>query len=105
MLATATFFTAASVYRSFDRLIFPRFRVGEIFVSGGGMHNQTFMGFLGKVFQAIPVSPFNDLGIDGDAKEALAFALLADATLQGCPSNVPGATGASRPAMLGKIIL
>jgi len=105
LLATATFFTAASIYRGFDDFIFPRFRVDEIFISGGGVHNQTLMGFLRKVFGPIPIGPLNDLGIDGDAKEALAFALLADATLQGLPSNVPGATGAKRPAVLGKIIL
>jgi anhydro-N-acetylmuramic acid kinase len=63
------------------------------------------MGFLGKVFDPIPVAPLNDLGVPGDAKEALAFALLADATLQGMASNVPSATGARGPAVLGKIIL
>jgi len=105
LLATATFFTAGSVYRAFDDFIFPRFRVDDIFVSGGGLHNQTLMGFLRKAFGPIPIGPLNDLGIDGDAKEALAFALLADATLQGVPSNIPGATGARRPVVLGKIIL
>lgn len=105
LLATATFFTAASIYLGFDRFIFPLFRVDEIYVSGGGMHNRTLMGFLGKVFDPIPVAPLNDLGVPGDAKEALAFALLADATLQGMASNVPSATGARGPAVLGKIIL
>ncbi len=105
LLATATFFTAASIYRGFHDFIFPRFRVDEIFVSGGGTHNETLMGFLRGIFDPIPVASLNDLGIDGDAKEALAFALLADATLRGLPSNVPGATGAKRPAVLGKIIL
>jgi anhydro-N-acetylmuramic acid kinase len=105
LLATVTFSTAASVYRGFHDFILPRFRVEEIFVSGGGMHNETLMGFLRGIFDPIPVAPLNDLGIHGDAKEALAFALLADATLQGLPSNVPGATGAKRPAVLGKIIL
>ena len=105
LLATATFFTAASIYLGFDRFIFPLFRVEEIYVSGGGLHNRTLMGFLGKVFNPIPVAPLDDLGVQGDAKEALAFALLADATLQGMASNVPSATGARRPAVLGKIIL
>jgi anhydro-N-acetylmuramic acid kinase len=79
--------------------------VDEIFVSGGGMHNETLMGFLRGIFDPIPIAPLNDLGIEGDAKEALAFALLADATLRGLPSNIAGATGAKRPAVLGKIIL
>jgi anhydro-N-acetylmuramic acid kinase len=105
LLATVTFFTAASVYLGFDQFVFPRYRVDEIYVSGGGVRNRTLLGFLGKIFAPIPIAPLNALGVDGDAKEALAFALLADATLQGMASNVPSATGAKRPAVLGKIIL
>ncbi|MBI5966832.1 MAG: anhydro-N-acetylmuramic acid kinase [Deltaproteobacteria bacterium] len=105
LMATATYLTAASIHRSFQQFIFPHFMVDEIFVSGGGRHNQTLMNFMEGLFQPIPVQPLNNLGIDGDAKEALAFALLADATIQGVPANVPKATGAKRPAVLGKIIL
>jgi len=104
LMATATFFTAASIYRSFRDFIFPRFTIDEIFISGGGVHNRTLFNFLARLFQPIPVRKLNELGVNGDAKEALAFALLADATIQGVASNVPGATGAKRPAILGKII-
>jgi anhydro-N-acetylmuramic acid kinase len=105
LMATATYLTAASIHQGYQKFILSRFRADEVFVSGGGMHNRTLMGFLRKLFHPVPVGSLNELGIDGDAKEALAFALLADATIQGLPSNVPGATGAERPAVLGKIIL
>jgi anhydro-N-acetylmuramic acid kinase len=45
-----------------------------------------------------------DMGILGDAKEAMAFAILGDRTMQGLPSNLPTATGAAVPVVLGKII-
>jgi anhydro-N-acetylmuramic acid kinase len=49
------------------------------------------------------VDPLGDLGVPADAKEALAFALLAAATLDGEPSNVPSVTGAKRAVVLGSI--
>jgi len=105
LMATAAYFTAASIHRSFEEFILPSFAVDEIFVSGGGRHNRTLMAFLINLFRPIPVRPLDELGIQGDAKEAVAFALLADATIQGMTANVPQATGAKRPAILGKIIL
>ena len=105
LMATAAFFTAASVHRGFRDFIFPAFAADEVYVSGGGMHNRTVMAHLEELFRPVPIRPLNDLGIDGDAKEALAFAILADATLQGMPANIPRATGAARPAVLGKIVL
>ncbi len=105
LMATATSFTAATIYRGFKDFIFPRFSVDEIYLSGGGCHNRTLMKYLDEFFHPIPLHPLAVLGIPGDAKEALAFALLADATIRGLPSNVPQATGARRPAILGKIIL
>jgi anhydro-N-acetylmuramic acid kinase len=47
--------------------------------------------------------PTESLGLPGDAKEAFIFALLADETIHGRPANLPSATGATRPAILGKI--
>ena len=105
LMATAAYFTAASIHRNFDQFIFPRFAVDEIFVSGGGRHNRTLMTFLASLFRPVPLCPLDELGMNGDAKEAVAFALLADATIQGMPANAPQATGAERPAILGKIIL
>ena len=77
----------------------------EIFVSGGGRHNRTLITFLTTLFHPTPLCPLEELGMNGDAKEALAFALLADATIQGMAANVPQATGAKKPTLLGKIVL
>jgi len=104
LIATATYLTAISIFDAFKNYIFPKFRIDEVFISGGGLHNKTLLRFMKELFQPIPIKTLNALGIDGDAKEAVAFALLADATLQGISGNVPGATGAKRSALLGKIV-
>lgn len=103
LMATANYFTAASIYRGFQEFIFPFFQIDEVYISGGGLHNRTLVKNLKEIFCPIPVWPVDVLGIHGDAKEAMAFALLADATLRGFCSNAPRATGAQRPAILGKI--
>lgn len=105
LMATAAYFTAASVHQGFKKFVFPRLGIDEIYVSGGGMHNRTLMAFLQQLFSPLSLQPLKQLGMDGDAKEALAFALLADATIRGSAGNVPSATGARRPVVLGKIIL
>jgi anhydro-N-acetylmuramic acid kinase len=74
----------------------------EIVASGGGVHNQTLLRAIG-VSAGTPVILSDQLGIPADAKEAMAFAFLAWETLRGRPSNVPSATGARGPRVLGKI--
>lgn len=73
-----------------------------IVASGGGVHNQTLLRAIG-VSAGTPVVLSDQLGIPADAKEAMAFAFLAWETLRGRPSNVPSATGARGPRVLGKI--
>jgi anhydro-N-acetylmuramic acid kinase len=46
----------------------------------------------------------DDFGINADAKEAVSFAILAAQTIRGIPNNVPSATGAKKPVVLGKIV-
>jgi anhydro-N-acetylmuramic acid kinase len=75
----------------------------EIFVSGGGVHNQTMMAMLRSAARESVVKTAEELGIAPEAKEAMAFALLGAATLDGVPGNVPTATGAARPVVLGAI--
>ncbi len=104
LMATATSLTAISIFNAFKNFIFPIFNIDEIFISGGGLHNKTLRSLLQKLFHPIPIKTLSTLGINGDAKEAVAFALLADTTLQGFPGNVSGATG-GQPAILGKIVL
>lgn len=103
-LATATQFTAESIALHLRRDVFPVCRVDRVVLGGGGSHNQTLVSALQRSIYPVPVVKHEDLGWDGDAKEAVAFALLADRALQGLPGNVPKATGAQRPEVLGKIV-
>ena len=81
----------------------PEMRVDEIFVSGGGAHNPTLMAMLRKAMDTIPVMHSDEVGLDVDAKEAIAFAVMAYETAHERPSNIPKATGARRSVVLGKL--
>lgn len=108
LLATVVRFTAASIGLACREHVLTRHpRVDELLVSGGGAHNRTLLRFLGEELPEVPLRHFDQAGLPfgADAKEAVAFALLANETVQGLPSNVPAATGARRPALLGKITL
>ena len=79
---------------------------GDLLVSGGGVHHPGLWRALGAALEAAgrPAQRrFEELFFDGDAKEAVAFALLGYLTLHGQPGNVPAATGASGPRVLGSI--
>jgi anhydro-N-acetylmuramic acid kinase len=104
LLATVAAFTAASIHDACRRFAAPRGRVDEVVASGGGCHNRTLMRFLAEAFAPVPVRFADDFGIPVDAKEAMAFAILAHETMAGRPGNLPAATGATRPVILGKIL-
>ncbi len=74
-------------------------------MAGGGARNRTLMKMLHRELQplGLKIVSSDDFGIPPSAKEAVAFALLAYQTWRRKPGNVPSATGASRPAILGKI--
>jgi anhydro-N-acetylmuramic acid kinase len=103
VLATATELTAASVADAVRRFVARRGTVDAVYVSGGGARNATLMSALARRLKPAAVRPLEDLGVAADAKEAMAFACLAHRTLCGLPGNVPAATGASRPVVLGRI--
>jgi anhydro-N-acetylmuramic acid kinase len=106
ILATATSLTAKSIADAIRRFVVkPRKVYKEIVVSGGGTKNATLLAMLANELQPFGISiRFSDeFGIPSDAKEAVAFALLAYRTWNRQPSNIPSATGAKRPAILGKI--
>jgi anhydro-N-acetylmuramic acid kinase len=103
LIATATALTAESIALGIRNFVMPEMRVDEIFVSGGGVHNPTLMGMLRKAMDTIPVLETSEAGLDVDAKEAVAFAVLAYETAHDRPSNVPQATGARRSVILGKV--
>jgi anhydro-N-acetylmuramic acid kinase len=98
--ATLTELTAASVAESIARSGCSRAR---IIVSGGGVHNATLLARLAARLPNARVERSDTMGILADAKEAVLFALLAYETLRGRAANVTGATGASRPVVLGAI--
>jgi anhydro-N-acetylmuramic acid kinase len=105
LLATATAFTARSIRKALDELVLPRHRVAEVVVAGGGVHNRTLMAMLRRALAPIPLVRSDARGVPGQLREALAFAVLAHETLHGNPGNVPSATGARWPAVLGKLSL
>ena len=104
-LATATMLTATTVYQAYARFIRTKYAADVLIVAGGGLHNDTLMQYLIDCFSPIPVRPASDYGLDGDAKEALCFAVLAHETLNGVPTNLPSVTGANRPTLLGSICM
>lgn len=103
LIATATALTAESIAASIRNFVQPEMRVDEVFVSGGGTHNTTLMAMLRKALGMIPVKDTTEVGLDVDAKEAIAFAVLAYETANLRPSNIPMATGARHPVVLGKV--
>ncbi len=100
-LASACEFTAKTIADAIRKFL-PA-SPDEIIVSGGGSQNRCIMRNLSTQLPGIPIRTLDELGIPSDAKEAIAFALLAAATLDGVPSNVPPATGARRAVILGSI--
>ncbi len=100
-LATACMFTATAVVRAM-RDFLPNFP-DELIASGGGTLNRTLMSFLRRQLPDLPLKTTDELGVPAEAKEAMAFALLGAATLDGVAGNVPAATGAGRSVVLGAI--
>jgi anhydro-N-acetylmuramic acid kinase len=102
LVATLTELTVRTIADAYARWVTPR-GVREVVVTGGGARNPTLMGRLRALLDPLPVVDGAALGIDPDAKEAVAFALLAWAHLRGIPANVPEATGALGPRVLGSL--
>jgi anhydro-N-acetylmuramic acid kinase len=101
IVATATALTARSIAVAYRRFL-PE-PITETLVSGGGARNPTLVTMIADLLAPLQVRPFSDVFFDGEAKEAVAFALLAYLHLRGRPGNVPGATGARGPRVLGKL--
>jgi len=110
VVATATALTAESVVAAYRGFVVPHFEAGssaktEICVAGGGAKNGTLMGMLRAGFEelGVRVRAMEELGVPAQAKEGVAFALLAWLTWNGRAGNVPAATGAKRAVVLGKV--
>jgi len=103
LITTSTAFAAATIALGIERFIRPRMRVDELIAAGGGVHNRSLMGYLQAFLPGVRITRTADFGIDPDAKEAIAFAVLAYETCHRRPSNVPSATGATHSVILGKV--
>lgn len=100
-LTTATCFTAECIRSGIRDFCRPAPEM--LIIGGGGSRNPTLMGFIRKALPDCSVVTNEDLGLDSDAKEAVAFAVLANETLFCQPNNAAGATGAAHPVVMGKI--
>lgn len=105
IVATATAFTAHSIARAYRDFVFPACDIAEVIVSGGGARNRTLMSMLQQLLPDQAVLTSDAVGISGDAKEAILFALLGNDWIHGVPNNLPSATGAERPTVMGKLAL
>jgi len=119
LVHTVTVFSAASITDALHRFVFPKHKIQQLIVSGGGTQNPLLMSQLAALLMpparfvipsnarnlssAIDVFPSSACNVPTDAKEALAFAILAHEAFHQRPSNIPTATGARGPAILGKI--
>jgi anhydro-N-acetylmuramic acid kinase len=103
LIRAATIFTALSVVDALNRFVLPKTKIHQLIVSGGGAQNPLLLAQLSAALGNIEVLPSSRVGIPQEAKEAFAFALLAYETWHRRPSNLPSATGAQAPAILGKI--
>jgi anhydro-N-acetylmuramic acid kinase len=126
LIRAATIFTALSIVDALNRFVLPKTKINQLVVSGGGARNPLLLAQLtaalsnqvvgvrlsasqsaraaaSRASNAIELIRSSNLGVPEDAKEAFAFALMSYETLHHRPSNVPSATGAHRPAILGKI--
>jgi len=101
IVATVTALTARSIAQAYR---FLKAMPDELILCGGGSHNRTLVEMLHAELPRVKMLSADDFGISVDAKEAVSFAILAWATVKGMASNVPTATGAELPVILGKII-
>jgi len=105
IINTLSNYTAYSIYKNYELFINSYSKVDEIIVAGGGIHNKFIMQKLDEYFSSIKVTSISKYDIDVDLKEAIGFAVLANETIKGNPSNMPQVTGAQKPAILGKICI
>ena len=103
LVATATAFTARSIADALTRFVLPVVPVARMAVSGGGARNPVLMEMLRGALPCVDICESDALGVPSEAKEAIAFAVLANATVEGRTGNLPAATGASGSVVLGVV--
>jgi len=104
LVRTATLFTSLSIVDAFRRFISRRAHVDELIVAGGGARNPLMIAQLAAGLPGIEMIPADRFGVHAEAKEALAFAVLAYEAFHRRANNLPSATGARHAAVLGKLV-
>jgi len=102
VVATVTAFTAQSIAQAYGDFI--PFPIHEVVLGGCGRRNPALLAMLREHLAPARLLTTEDFGLNSEAKEAVAFAVLAYQTWQQRPGNVPSCTGARRPVVLGKIV-
>lgn len=105
ILTTVTMFTASSIVHHYKEFILPYYEIDEVILGGGGSYNDTLVEMIRYGLKEEKCALFlqEDIGYSSEAKEAIAFAILANETYHRNPSNVPSATGAKQSVVLGNI--
>lgn len=104
LMATANAFSATTIARAIEQFLPPAMKARQLIASGGGTRNGELMRQLGELLPGVEIRPSDEFGVASDAKEAIAFAVLAYETFHRRPANLPSATGARHPAILGKLV-
>lgn len=103
LVRTATIFTPLTIADALHRFIPHRVQIDELIVAGGGAKNPLMMAELAALLPGVDIIPASKFGLPTEAKEAFAFAVLAYEAYHGRPNNLPSATGARRPIVMGKL--
>jgi anhydro-N-acetylmuramic acid kinase len=103
LIRTATELTVRTIAGALERFVLGAIAIHRLIISGGGAHNRLLVARLGELLPRLTIHPSDKFSLNVDAKEAIAFAVLADRTIHGLPGNLPAVTGARRSVVLGKI--
>jgi len=104
VLCTITVFTSLTIADALGNFVFPRTRVDQLIVAGGGARNPLMLLQLAAVLPEIEIVEAGRFGVPADAKEAFAFAVLAYEAWHGRANNLPSATGAKHATVMGKLV-
>ncbi len=105
LLVTAAMLSASAVAQAIEDFVAPHFALEAVYASGGGTNNPVLMAALEAALDPIELHVTDELGLPAEAKEAVAFAVLAYESLRGRPGNLTAVTGAERPIVLGSLTL
>lgn len=103
VVRTATIFTSVSIADALRRFVPQGIKIDELIVAGGGAKNPLMMAELAALLPGIDMIPASKFGVPAEAKEALAFAVLAYEAYHSRTNNLPSASGAKKPIVMGKL--